>query len=271
MISKKIALGCAGLMALAAGYANAQAVGDAPTLANSQLAGPFAVTTQRLTGSGFGGGTIYVPTGAGASPLIALCPGFTASQTSVQTQARRIASYGFVVATIDTNSRFDFPASRGTQLQAAIRALQAVGGAAGAVANDDVLGVGGHSMGGGGTLFALRAQANLRAGVPFAPFSTSNPFGQIQGNRFITITVGTADNVAPANQHSIPFFNATTAANNSTLCIITGAGHSFVSENPVHQPSSRLAVATFQVALRGDTRWLPILNDGTGCGSGFRQ
>jgi hypothetical protein len=41
--------------------------------------------------------------------------------------------------------------------------------------------VGGDSMGDGGTLLALRAQANLRAGIAFAPFSSQNSFGQISG------------------------------------------------------------------------------------------
>ena len=68
----------------------------------------------------FGGGTIYYPTTAGQYGVVALSPGFTATQTSVAWLGRRLATHGFVVVTINTNSTLDQPASRATQLIAAL-------------------------------------------------------------------------------------------------------------------------------------------------------
>ena len=67
---------------------------------------------------GFGGGTIYYPTTTadGTFGAIAISPGYTGTQSSIAWYGPRLASYGFVVITIDTRSTLDSPASRGTQL-----------------------------------------------------------------------------------------------------------------------------------------------------------
>ena len=94
----------------------------------------------------------HQPTGTFGA--VAISPGFTATQSSIAWLGPRLASQGFVVITIDTNSVFDQPASRGTQLLAALDYL-----------TQQQLGPHphrrrpgwrspGHSMGGGGTLEA---------------------------------------------------------------------------------------------------------------------
>jgi triacylglycerol lipase len=52
-----------------------------------------------------------------------MCPGFTATQSSIAWIGRRMATHGFVVMTINTNSTLDQPPSRATQLMAALRYL----------------------------------------------------------------------------------------------------------------------------------------------------
>jgi hypothetical protein len=86
--------------------------------------GPYSTSSSSvLFASGFGGGTIYYPTTTadGDFGAVVIAPGFTASSTSYQSLARRVASHGFVTMAMDTNSRFDFPDSRGTQIAAALR------------------------------------------------------------------------------------------------------------------------------------------------------
>ncbi|MEU4447625.1 alpha/beta hydrolase, partial [Actinosynnema sp. NPDC023926] len=100
--------------------------GPAPTNSSIEASrGPFATATttvSSLSVSGFGGGTIYYPTSTaeGTFGAIAVSPGYTASQSTMSWLGPRIASQGFVVFTIDTNSRYDQPDSRASQLLAAL-------------------------------------------------------------------------------------------------------------------------------------------------------
>jgi len=77
-------------------------------------AGPFAIASTSVPSSvsGFGGGTVYYPTTAGSYATVAICPGFTATQSSIAWIGQRLASHGFVAMTINTNSTFDQPPSR---------------------------------------------------------------------------------------------------------------------------------------------------------------
>src|SRR5262245_22612907 len=158
-----------GMMALAA-LANAQTAnpfekGPPPTAASIAADGPFAVTSFVVArGNGFGGATVYVPTAAGQYALVAFCPGFTATKSSIAVMGRRLATHGFVVATIDTNSTNDQPPSRGTQLLAALNSIGALNNATinGKVDRNRRV-VTGHSMGGGGTLFASNSDGTIKA------------------------------------------------------------------------------------------------------------
>ncbi len=100
--------------------------GPAPTVQSIEASrGAYATsqtTVSSLSASGFGGGTIYYPTTTadGTFGAVAISPGFTATQSSIAWLGPRIASQGFVVITIDTNSVFDQPSSRGSQLLAAL-------------------------------------------------------------------------------------------------------------------------------------------------------
>ena len=109
---------------LLAGVANAQyEKGPDPTVSALERTGPFTVRTQtvsRTAASGFGGGTIHYPTATGTYGAIAVSPGFTAYESSIRWIGTRLASHGFVVITIDTNSRYDQPSARATQLLAAL-------------------------------------------------------------------------------------------------------------------------------------------------------
>src|SRR5690606_5455946 len=103
--------------------------GPDPTLQSLQASrGSYEVATQRVSSysvTGFGGGTIYYPTSTadGTFGAVAISPGYTASQSSIAWLGPRLASQGFVVFTIDTNSRYDQPSSRGDQLRAALAYL----------------------------------------------------------------------------------------------------------------------------------------------------
>ena len=138
--------------------ANPYERGPAPTVASIEASrGPFAVsetTVSSLVG-GFGGGTIYYPTStaSGTFGAVAISPGYTGTQATISWLGPRLASQGFVVITIDTNSIFDQPDSRASQLLAALDYVTQQSTVRTRV-DATRLGVMGHSMGGGGSLRA---------------------------------------------------------------------------------------------------------------------
>ena len=112
---------------------------------------------------------------------LAICPGFTATQSSIAWIGQRLASHGFVVMTINTNSTFDQPPSRATQLMAALRYLtNSSNSTVRARVDANRLGVAGHSMGGGGTLMAARDNPSLKAAVPMTPWSQTKSFSTVR-------------------------------------------------------------------------------------------
>lgn len=266
-ISKKKCLIGLGLMAMAMGVqaqTNPLAKGPDPTNTSIQADGPFAVTTVSISNAaaaGYGGATVYVPTAAGTYALVAFCPGFTARQSSIATLGRRLASHGFVVATIDTNSTFDLPDSRGTQLLAALRGVAALNtgntAAAGKIDTTRLV-VTGHSMGGGGTLFASRDNAVIKAGVPLAPFSANTKNFATAVPQFII--GGEIDDVAPVADHSIPFFNGLPNATPKVYAELNGEDHFFPQEAAPNQPASKFQIAWIKRFADNDARYTQFVN-----------
>lgn len=247
--------------------ANPYAKGPAPTVALLEAGtGPFTytrTTVSRTAASGYGGGTIYHPTGvAGPFGAIAISPGYTAYQSSISWLGERLASHGFVVITIDTFTTSDQPSSRATQLMAALRQLVAYGNTSphpiyGKV-DPNRLGVMGHSMGGGGTLIAARDNPTLKAAVPLTPWNTSSNFTAVQVPTLVVACE--ADTVAPVAQHASPFYNnipSTTKkaylelANASHFCPVTGNGYTRIL--------GKYGVAWMKRFIDNDTRYSPFL------------
>src|SRR5262245_3721622 len=106
-----------GLVAAAPAAAQAQENpyerGTDPTNSSIEaVRGSFATSTTSVSSlvvTGFGGGTIYYPTSTaqGTFGAVAISPGFTASQSSIAWLGHRLASQGFVIFTIDTNTTLD--------------------------------------------------------------------------------------------------------------------------------------------------------------------
>lgn len=261
LLEKKTVGLAAALLAVAGVVSSSSALayenGPAPTLASIQVDGPYAVSTQTVQGSGFGGATVYSPNTAGKYAVVAVCPGFTATQSSIAAISRRLATHGFVVATISTNSTYDFPPSRANQLLAALRTVTALTSGPVAGKMDTARqAVAGWSMGGGGTMLAAGMTPGLKAGVAFAPWSQSS---NISGSAVpLSYLAGTADTVAPANTMASAFYNATPATTKKMLGVIQGANHNF--PNSASQPASYTQVAWMKRFLDGDTRYSQFLN-----------
>lgn len=246
-----------GLLALAS---SAQAVenGPVPNLADLKKDGPYAVSSQTVTGTGFGGGTVYTPTTAGKYALVAVCPGFVSAQSSMTQISKRLATHGFVVVAISTKTLFDFPSSRATQLLAALKTVSTLttGPVAGKV---DVSrqAVSGWSMGGGGTLEAAGSTPGLVAAVAYAPWHTSTTKMAVNTVP-AAIIGGTADTIAPVASHSQKFYDVLPKTTPKLLAVIQGANHFF--PNTASEPASYTNISWMKRFADGDTRYSAFLN-----------
>ena len=241
--------------------------GSNPSLNSLQSTrGNFSVATSNVprSVSGFGGGTIYYPRNAsGELATIAISPGFTARQGAISWWGPVLASNGFVVITIDTNSRLDQPISRGRQLDSALSYLISQGNSSNSpisgMVDENRLASMGHSMGGGGALRSA-SRNRLSAAIPLAPFN-------VGGNSFNDIEVPTmimaceSDGTAPVNIHASPFYNRIPSSTDKVLIELDNGNHSCANGG---SGRNNAVLATYGVSwmkrfLDKDQRFTPFL------------
>jgi len=174
--------------------------------------GPYSVRTinvSNFSASGFGGGTIHYSTETGGQQgLIAVVPGFVSYESSIKWWGSRLASWGFVVITIDTNTIYDQPNSRADQLSAALdHVINEANNSSSPIyglVDPNRVGAIGWSMGGGGSL-KLATERDLDAIIPQAPwYSGFNSFGRITTPTMIIACE--IDAVAPVAIHADDFY-----------------------------------------------------------------
>jgi alpha-beta hydrolase superfamily lysophospholipase len=225
--------------------ANPYERGPAPTDASLRASrGPYATqsTTVSSTVTGFGGGRIYYPssTSDGTFGALVIAPGFTAGSTSYTSLAERVASHGFVTFAIDTNSRSDFPDSRGDQILAALDYLTTQSTSAVRSRIDSSrLAVSGHSMGGGGTLAAANERPSIQAAVALQPWHSTKSWS---GIRVPTMIIGAEnDSTASPTSHSEPFYTSIPAASEKAYVELNAEGHFAGNSNPADQARAMIA------------------------------
>ncbi|OZV80489.1 alpha/beta hydrolase [Micromonospora echinospora] len=265
-LTTAVLLATGGVLAAASGAQaadNPYERGPNPTTAILEASrGPFATASQTVSSlsvSGFGGGVIYYPTSTseGTFGAIAISPGFTAYWSSISWLGPRLASHGFVVIGIETNSTLDQPDSRGRQLLAALDYLVQRSSVRTRI-DGTRLAVAGHSMGGGGSLEASVSRPSLQAAIPLAPWNTTKSWSSV---RVPTLIIGGEyDTVAPVSSHSEPFYSSIPAASEKAYLELNGESHFF--------PQSADALVGKQMVswlkrfVDNDTRYEPFLCPG---------
>ena len=249
-------------LAVTAGPAQAAGFERGPDPTNARLeasAGPYSVSTtgvSDLSTPGFGAADIYYPstTADGTFGGVAISPGFTATRSSMAWLARRVASHGFVVININTNSTLDQPASRGTQLLAALDYLTNSSSARTRV-DRNRLAVMGHSMGGGGSLEAAKDRPSLDAVVPLTAWNTDKTWPEIQSP---TLVIGAQnDSVASVSSHSIPFYNSIPSSAEKAYIELRGASH--FAPNSTNTTIGKFSVAWLKRFVDQDLRYSQFL------------
>ncbi|RFU85493.1 alpha/beta hydrolase [Streptomyces triticagri] len=221
--------------------------------------GYYEVSQARVSSAsarGFGGGTIYYPTSTedGTFGAVAVAPGYTADQTSMAWYGPRLASQGFVVFTIDTNTRLDQPASRGDQLLAALDHLTERSTVRDRI-DSERLGVMGHSMGGGGTLEAAKDRPALQAAIPLTGWNLDKSWPEL---RTPTLVVGAdGDTIAPVNSHSEPFYESLPASLDRAYLELRGATH--FTPNTSNTTIAKYSISWLKRFVDNDTRYEQFL------------
>ncbi|WP_121712612.1 dienelactone hydrolase family protein [Streptomyces sp. E5N91] len=234
--------------------------GPAPTESSIEaLRGPYSVadtSVSSLAVTGFGGGTIYYPTSTsdGTFGAVVIAPGFTAYQSSIAWLGPRLASQGFVVFTIDTNTTLDQPGSRGRQLLAALDYLTGRSSVRGRI-DSGRLGVMGHSMGGGGTLEAAKSRPSLQAAIPLTPWNLDKSWPEVSTP---TLVVGAdGDTIAPVASHAEPFYSGLPSSTDRAYLELNNATH--FSPNTSNTTIAKYSISWLKRFIDDDTRYEQFL------------
>nr|WP_214406780.1 alpha/beta hydrolase [Pseudonocardia lacus] len=261
-------------MAVVPGTASAQANpfqrGPNPTEAGIEAArGPYAVATDSVSGlatPGFGSAEITYPTSTadGTFGVVAISPGYTASESTIAWLRPRIASQGFVVISFNTQTTVDQPGQRGDQLLAALDfAIQRSSVRARIDPNRQA--VVGHSMGGGGTLEAAADRRSIEAVVGLTPWNLDKSWSEVDA---AALMIGAQrDTIAPPSQHAIPFHNSLTGAEERAYLELDGASH--FAPNTSNTEIAKYTISWLKRFVDDDTRYTQFLcpAPSTGLGS----
>ncbi|MFG3722914.1 dienelactone hydrolase family protein [Streptomyces massasporeus] len=163
-------------------------------------------------------------TSQGTWGAVAAVPGYTAEWAAEGAwMGHWLASFGFVVIGIDTNSPNDFDTARGTQLLAALDYLTRKSPVRDRV-DPGRLGVLGHSMGGGGAISAAVRRPSLNAALPLAPFSPSQNLSSL---RVPTMIMGARDDGTVTPSYLDGLYGGMPTGTQSAFIELTGGGHGF--------------------------------------------
>lgn len=232
--------------------------GPAPTVSSvAAQRGTFATAEMNVSpGNGFNGGKIYYPTDTslGTWGAVAVVPGHTARWDAEGAwMGHWLASFGFVVIGIDTNSPNDYDTARGTQLLAALDYLTQKSPVRDRV-DPNRLGVIGHSMGGGGTISAAERRPSLKAAVPLAPFSPSQDLSTL---RVPTMIMGARDDGTVTPSYLDGLYARVPASTQSAFIELTSGGHGFPTRG--NSNVTRRMIPWLKIFIDNDTRYTQFL------------
>lgn len=242
--------------------------GPAPTKASATAKGPYEVKsyTSGFAVMGYGGGTIWYPEGAEAPfGAVAICPGFTAAQSSIRNWGPFLASHGIVAITIDTATPLDPVDLRVEELMAALGSIKSEHARSGSPLYQKIdtmrLGVMGWSMGGGGTWLAAAMHPELRSAVSFAGHIATALNQDVSKVQVPTLLLaGSTDTLILGGGMSQPVYDQIPASTPKMVWEVQGAGHN-VANDPAGTGGAigRYGLAWEKVYLEGDERYRQFL------------
>jgi hypothetical protein len=198
---------------------------------------------------------------------VAICPGFTATQSSINTWGPFLASHGIVVMTIDTNTTGDSVVQRSTALMDALDCLKSEntrsGGPLMGKLDTGRMGLMGWSMGGGGTWIDANTHPELKTAITLAGHIITAPGGT---GAIKTISVptlmfaGQTDSAILGGGMSQPIYTQIPDSVPKMLYEISGLGHD-AGNNPANNSKNvgLYGLSWQKVFLEGDQRYKQFL------------
>ena len=249
----------------ASGASGAGGLDANPTPESASTKGPYDVQSYKngwADSPAYGAATIWhASNGPTPAPGVSVVPGFI--ETQLVGWGEFLASHGFIVITIDTNTPGDQPPTRAVAVMQGLETLKGEHARPGSPIAGKLdasrLAIAGHSMGGGGTLIAASASsAKLKAAIPLCPWNNGST-----NLRSITvptlIIAGQVDAIAPVSQHAGPFYQALSPTTTRAFVEIGAADH-FIANNPLlNKVVARVALSWLKVYQQGDMRYAPFI------------
>ncbi|XVQ90003.1 cellulose binding domain-containing protein [Microbispora siamensis] len=234
--------------------------GPNPTVASvAATRGTFATAqTSVPAGNGFGGGVIYYPTDTSQGTFggVAIVPGYSALFANEEAwMGPWLASFGFVVIGIETNSRTDSADARGTQLLAALDYLTQRSSVRDRV-DPNRLSVVGHSAGGAGVLSALLRRPSLKAGIGLAPGSPVGNY-DLYNDRVPTMFISGQRDTTVTQSYLNGLYSTLPATTPSAWVEITGVDHLFATR--ANTTEMRVLIPWLKIWVDNDTRYTQFL------------
>jgi hypothetical protein len=232
--------------------------GPDPTLAMIEASrGPFATAQLKVSpGNGFNGGVVYYPTETdlGTWGALAIIPGYTAKCANEEAwMGPWLSSFGYVVICIETNSPIDWDTARGKEALAALTWLTNSSPVKNRV-DPKRLSVMGHSMGGGGMVYAVEHQPSLKAGIGLAPFSPSQ---NMSTDHVPTLVLGGQKDPTVTPSMLASLYRTMPAATHSDFAQIAGADHEWYrTPNNVQM---KLIIPWLKIFVDSDNRYEKFL------------
>lgn len=165
----------------------------------------------------------------------------------------RLASFGFVVFGIETLSRTDYDTARGTELLAALDYLTQNSAVRDRV-DPTRLAVMGHSMGGGGSLYAATQRPSLKAAIGLAPYQ---PSGNLDSDKVPTLIQGGQNDTTVTPSYLDGLHPTLPVSTPSAFEQLAGAGHLFwTSANNIEL---RTQIPWLKIFVDNDTRYTQFM------------
>jgi dienelactone hydrolase len=242
---------------------------DSPTLSTASGLGPYQYESYArgfpIAKQAFSSATIFYPTSA-TPPFsaIALCPGFTEVEQDFLTWGMLLASHGIVALVLTPkNTGTDSPENRGDELLAALDTLvsenlRSQGPLHGHIATDR-LGVMGHSMGGGGSLFACdKGSARMRAVVALMPWQPGGTYPKCTAPTLVV--AAQKDGLVSPDGMALPEFQSLPATE-KVFMNVAGTDHNTANDiSGGNNVFARYALSWLKVHLEDDHRYLSFVS-----------
>ncbi|MDD9968770.1 MAG: hypothetical protein OXR73_21195 [Myxococcales bacterium] len=231
--------------------------------------GPYAYEsyTEGLDNRTYSSSVMYYPTDA-PEPFasVVFSPGFTATKEQYKDfLGPLLASHGIAILLTTPTTTGDFPQQRSTDLQAAFEQIateneRSGGPLAGKLAPDRVC-VTGHSMGGGGSLWAAAELGDkIRCAMPLQAWQPGTSFRSIVAPTMFIAAEN--DTIAGNSSNSRLFYNSLSDSVEKYYVEFGGASHFLTSNSrgSHYDVQSRYMIAFYKLYLEDDERYREILD-----------